>query len=161
ALRAKFGLDDPVWIRYWRWLSAMLQGDWGFSFQSRMDVERLILQRLPTTLLVIGAAQLIAILVALPVGVLAGTRPSALFDQIANTLAFIGFSLPTFFTGLLLILLFSVQLHWLPFVFTTDLPGKGWVWVWEYVRQSIMPVTVLGLFQGASLVRYVRSAVLD
>src|SRR5438552_15677010 len=70
ALRAKFGLDDPVWIRYWRWLAAMLQGDWGFSFQSRMDVERLILQRLPTTLIVIGAAQLIAILVALPVGVL-------------------------------------------------------------------------------------------
>src|SRR5262245_34941437 len=70
ALRTKFGLDDPVWIRYVRWLSAMLHGDWGFSFQSRMDVERLILQRLPTTLIVIGAAQLLAILVALPVGVL-------------------------------------------------------------------------------------------
>ncbi len=161
ALRAKFGLDDPVWIRYWRWLSAMLQGDWGFSFQSRMDVERLILQRLPTTLLVIGAAQLIAILVALPVGVLAGTRPYSLFDQIANTLAFVGFSLPTFFTGLLLILVFSIQLDWLPFVYRADISATGWRFYWEHVRQSIMPVTVLGLFQGASLVRYVRSAVLD
>jgi peptide/nickel transport system permease protein len=161
ALRAKFGLDDPVWIRYWRWLSAMLQGDWGFSFQSRMDVERLILQRLPTTLLVIGAAQLIAILVALPVGVLAGTRPYSLFDQVANTLAFVGFSLPTFFTGLLLILVFSIQLDWLPFVYRADIDAIGWRFYWEHIKQSIMPVMVLGLFQGASLVRYVRSSVLD
>ena len=87
----------------------MLHGDWGFSFASRIDVDTLILQRLPTTLIVIGAAQVLAILVALPVGVLAGTRPYSIFDQIANTLAFIGFSLPTFFTGLLLILLFSDQ----------------------------------------------------
>ena len=161
ALRAKFGLDDPVWIRYLHWLTAMLQGDWGFSFVSRMDVDKLILQRLPTTLVVIGAAQLLAILVALPVGVLAGTRPYSIFDQIANTLAFIGFSLPTFFTGLLLILVFSIQLDWLPFVYRADLNATGWRFYWEHIKQSIMPVTVLGLFQGASLVRYVRSSVLD
>jgi peptide/nickel transport system permease protein len=161
ALRAKFGLDDPVYIRYVRWLVAMFQGDWGFSFASRVDVDTLILQRLPATVAVIGASQILAILVAVPVGVLAATRPYSLFDQIANTLAFVGFSLPTFFTGLVLILVFSVNLHWLPFVFTTDLPGSGLPWLWEYVRQSIMPVMVLGLFQGASLCRYVRSAVLD
>jgi peptide/nickel transport system permease protein len=161
ALRAKFGLDDPIWIRYLRWLGAMLQGDWGFSFASRINVDTLILQRLPTTLVVIGAAQVIAILVALPVGVLAGTRPYSLFDQVANTLAFIGFSLPTFFTGLLLILLFSIQLDWLPFVYRADIAETGWRFYWEHIKQSIMPVTVLGLFQGASLVRYVRSAVLD
>jgi len=161
ALRAKFGLDDPVWTRYWHWLLAMLQGDWGFSFASRINVDTLILQRLPTTLIVIGAAQLLAILVALPVGVLAGTRPYSIFDQIANTFAFIGFSLPTFFTGLLLILVFSVQLEWLPMVYRADLGATGWQWYWEQFKQSIMPVTVLGLFQGASLVRYVRSAVLD
>jgi len=161
ALRAKFGLDDPVWIRYVRWLNAMLQGDWGFSFTSRMDVDMLILQRLPTTVAVIGAAQILAILVAIPVGVLAATRPYSLFDQIANTLAFVGFSLPTFFTGLLLILVFSIQLDWLPFVYRTDIRATGWAWWWEHIRQSIMPVTVLGLFQGASLVRYVRSSVLD
>ncbi|MBL8691697.1 MAG: ABC transporter permease [Rhodospirillaceae bacterium] len=161
ALRAKFGLDDPVWIRYVRWLNAMLQGDWGFSFTSRMDVDTLIMQRLPTTVAVIGAAQILAIVVAIPVGVLAATRPYSLFDQIANTLAFVGFSLPTFFTGLLLILVFSIQLDWLPFVYRTDIRASGWQWWWEHIRQSIMPVTVLGLFQGASLVRYVRSSVLD
>lgn len=161
ALRAKFGLDDPVWTRYFRWLLAMLQGDWGFSFVSRMDVDTLILQRLPTTIAVIGASQLLAIVVAVPVGVLAAIRPYSVFDQVANTLAFVGFSLPTFFTGLLLILLFSIKLDWLPFVFRTDLRVTGWAWWWENIRQSIMPVTVLGLFQGASLVRYVRSSVLD
>ncbi|MGD9881013.1 MAG: ABC transporter permease [Reyranella sp.] len=161
ALRAKFGLDDPVWVRYGHWFTSMMRGDWGFSFVSRMDVDTLILQRLPTTLVVIGAAQLIAILVALPVGVLAGIRPYSVFDQIANTLAFIGFSLPTFFTGLLLILVFSIQLDWLPFVYRADINATGWKFYWEHIKQSIMPVMVLGLFQGASLVRYVRSSVLD
>src|SRR5471032_1215205 len=161
ALREKFGLDDPVYLRYTHWLDAMVHGDWGFSFVSRVDVDTLILQRLPATLFVIGSAQLIAILIALPVGVLAGTRPYSIFDQIANTLAFVGFSLPTFFTGLLLILIFSVNVGWLPFVYRTDIAATGWHWYWEDFTQAIMPVAVLGLFQAASYTRYVRSAVLD
>lgn len=161
ALRVKFGLDDPVWTRYFRWLTAMLQGDWGFSFASRVDVDELILGRVPTTLIVIGSSQLLALLVALPVGVIAATRPYSVFDQIANTLAFIGFSLPTFFTGLLLILVFSIYLDWLPFVYRADVPGSGLPWLWEHIKQAIMPVLVLGLFQGASMTRYVRSATLD
>jgi peptide/nickel transport system permease protein len=161
ALRAKFGMDDPVLVRYARWLLAMAQGDWGFSFVSRIDVDTLIVQRLGTTLFVIGSAQLLAILVALPIGVIAATRPYSVFDQIANTLAFVGFSLPTFFTGLLFILVFSISLDWLPFVYRSDLAATGWRWWWEMARQALMPVAVLGLFQGASLTRYVRSAVLD
>ena len=161
ALRAKFGLDDPVWLRYLRWLIAMLHGDWGFSFVSRVDVDRLILQRLPATLLVIGSSQVLALLIALPVGVLAATRPYSVFDQVANTFAFIGFSLPTFFTGLLFILVFSVKLDWLPFVYSTDIKGTGIHWVLEQIKQAIMPVMVLGLFQAASMTRFVRSAMLD
>jgi peptide/nickel transport system permease protein len=161
ALRTKFGLDDPVWLRYLHWLVAMLQGDWGFSFVSRVDVDRLIWQRLPTTLLVIGSSQILALAIALPVGVFSATRPYSIFDQIANTLAFIGFSLPTFFTGILFILVFSITLHWLPFVYRADLAATGWRWYWEEFRQAEMPVAVLGLFQGASWTRYVRSAVLD
>jgi peptide/nickel transport system permease protein len=161
ALRAKFGIDDPIWLRYLRWLVAMLHGDWGFSFVSRMNVDMLILQRLPVTLIVIGSSQVLALLIALPVGVFSATRPYSIFDQIANTLAFIGFSLPTFFTGILFILVFSIYLDWLPFVFRADIAASGWRWWWEQLRQSIMPVAVLGLFQGASWTRYVRSAVLD
>jgi peptide/nickel transport system permease protein len=161
ALRARFGLDDPIYLRYLHWLSAMLHGDWGFSFVSRMNVDALILQRLPATLYVIGSAQILALLVAIPVGVYAATKPYSLFDQIANTLAFVGFSLPTFFTGILFILIFAVTLDWLPFVYTTDIKATGIHWVLEMIRQAIMPVMVLGLFQAASMTRFVRSAMLD
>ena len=161
ALRTKFGMDDPILVRYLHWLVAMLHGDWGFSFASRVDVETLILQRVPTTLYVVGTAQLLALAVAVPIGVYAAMRPYSIFDQLANTFAFIGFSLPTFFTGLLLILIFSVNLGWLPFVYRTDINASGWQWYWEYIKQAIMPVAVLGLFQAASYTRYVRSAVLD
>lgn len=161
ALRAKFGLDDPIHLRYLHWLNAMLHGDWGFSFVSRMNVDTLILQRLPATLYVIGSAQILALLIAIPVGVYAATKPYSLFDQIANTLAFVGFSLPTFFTGILFILIFSVTLDWLPFVYTTDIKATGIRWVLEMIRQAIMPVAVLGLFQAASMTRFVRSAMLD
>ena len=161
GLRAKFGLDDPIALRYLRWLSAMLHGDWGFSFVSRMDVDTLIRQRLPATLLVIGSSQLVALLIALPVGVYSALRPYSIFDQIANLLAFIGFSLPTFFTGLLFILLFSIYLDWLPFVFQADISASGWQWYWEEFKQAVMPVSVLALLQAASWTRYVRSAVLE
>jgi peptide/nickel transport system permease protein len=160
-LRASLGLDDPIHLRYISWLTAMLRGEWGFSFVSRSPVADLILQRLPTTIVVIGASQILALAIALPVGVYAATRPYSVFDQIANTLAFVGFSLPTFFTGLLFILLFSIYLDWLPFVYRTQIDATGWRWWWEQLRQSIMPVLVLGLFQGAAWTRFVRSAVLD
>src|SRR6266540_562127 len=126
-LRTQFGLDDPIPVRYLRWVTSMAKGDWGFSFTSRVNVSTLIMQRLPTTLYVLGTAQLLAILVALP----------------------IGFSLPTFFTGLLFILFFSIYLDWLPFIYRADIAATGWRWVWEMTRQAIMPIAVLGLFQGA------------
>jgi len=161
ALREKFGLDDPVWQRYFNWFAAMIQGDWGYSFVSRIDVDTLILQRVPVTVAVIGASQVVALLVALPVGIISAVRPYSWFDRIASTIAFIGFSLPTFFTGLLFILLFSITLDWLPFVYRADIAATGWEWWWLQIKQSLMPVMVLGLFQGATWTRYVRSAVLD
>ena len=160
-LRAKFGLDDPLPIRYVRWMISMLRGDWGFSFVSRVDVDTLILQRLPATLAVLGSALVLAILIAIPIGTYSALRPYSIFDQIATTLAFIGFSLPTFFTGLLFILLFSIHLDWLPFIYRSDIGATGWRWYWEHVRQAIMPVAVLGLFQAASMTRFMRAAVLD
>ena len=160
-LRVKFGLDDPLPVRYARWVTSMLRGDWGFSFVSRVNVDTLILQRLPVTLVVLGAAQLLAILVAVPIGTYSALRPYSLFDQFATTFAFIGFSLPTFFTGLLFILLFSIYLDWLPFIYRADIGATGWRWYWEHIRQAIMPVAVLGLFQAAAMTRFMRAAVLD
>ena len=160
-LRAQFGLDDPVAVRYVRWSGAMVKGDWGFSFASRVNVDDLIMQRLPTTLAVIGSSIVIALIIALVVGIYAATKPYSIFDQIASTFALIGFALPTFFTGIVFILIFSIWLDWLPFVYRADISATGWRWWWEQLRQMIMPVMVLALFQGASWTRYVRSAVLD
>jgi len=161
ALRASLGLDDPVWQRYVHWLTSMFKGQWGFSFISRIDVDVLIMQRLPVTVAIIGLSQLVALLIALPVGILAAVRPYSWFDRIASTLSFIGFSLPTFFTGLLFILFFSIYLDWLPFVFQADIAATGIDWWIAHFKQSIMPIMVLGLFQAASWMRYVRSSVLD
>jgi peptide/nickel transport system permease protein len=160
-LRAQYGLDDPVLLRYVRWFVAMLKGDWGFSFVSRVNVDTLILQRLPTTLFVLGTAQLLAILIALPIGTYSAMRPYSVFDQLSTTLAFIWFSLPTFFTGLLFILFFSIYLDWLPFIYRADLSTTGFAWVLDQAKQSVMPIAVLGLAQAASLTRFVRSSVLD
>jgi peptide/nickel transport system permease protein len=160
-LRKQFGLDDPVMVRYVRWAGSMVKGDWGFSFASRINVDTLVLQRLRVTLFIIGASQILALLIAIPIGVYAATRPYSIFDQVANTLAFVGFSLPTFFTGLLFILLFSIHLDWLPFVYRADIAETGWAWWWVHFKQSLMPIMVLGLAQAASWTRFVRSAVLD
>src|SRR5438128_2505706 len=139
----------------------MLKGDWGFSFVSRVNVDTLIMQRLPTSLFVLGSAQLLGLLIALPIGTYSALRPYSVFDQVTTTLAFVGFSLPTFFTGLVFILVFSLWLDWLPFIYRADIAATGWRWRWEHARQAAMPVAVLGLFQGATLTRFVRSAVLD
>ena len=160
-LRASLGLDDPVWQRYWHWLTSMMRGDWGFSFISRLDVDTLIWQRLPVTIAIIGLSQLLALAIALPVGILAAVKPYSWFDRIASTLSFVGFSLPTFFTGLLFILLFSITLGWFPFVFQSEVQATGFDWWVVQFKQSIMPIMVLGLFQAASWMRYVRSSVLD
>src|SRR5262249_56058155 len=87
--------------------------------------------------------------------------PEWIFEEGARTLGFIGFSLPTFFTGILFILFFSIYLDWLPFIYRSDITATGWRWWWEHIRQAIMPIAVLGLAQGATLTRFVRSAVLD
>jgi len=160
-LRKQFGLDDPLLVRYVRWLTAMVHGDWGYSFVSRLPVQQLILQRLPTTLFVLGSAYVLALLIALPVGLLAAVKPYSFFDQVATTFAFVGYSLPTFFTGLLFILVFSIYLGWLPFIYSSTIEARGVAWVLEHLRQGAMPMTVLGLFEAAALTRFVRSAMLE
>jgi len=155
-IRRQFGLDQPISVRYVKWLAAFLQGDWGFSFGSRTSVSWLIMQRVPTTLLVIGSAYLLAIAVAVPLGVLTAVRQYSWFDQIVTTLSFIGFSLPTFFTGLLLIIVFSVRLGWLPMIYDQQATDPV-----RMVKQMIMPVAVLALFQAATMSRYVRASMLD
>ena len=160
-IRENLGLNDPWYIRYVKWLAALLRGDWGYSFASRVPVLDLIAQRLPQTLQVVGVAYLVAILMGIPIGIISAVRPYSLFDNLATTFAFIGFSVPTFFTGLLLILIFSVRLNWLPFIYDSTLRVTDWETFTRQVRQMLMPVTVLALFQTGSLTRFVRAAMLE
>ncbi len=162
-IRRSLGLDQPWPIRYVKWIFAALHGDLGYSFQSRIPVMDLIWLKLPNTLAVLGIAYFLSVLLALPIGVLSAVKRYSIFDHGATTFAFIGFSIPTFFTGILLILLFSVKLRWLPFIYNSDVKfslGDA-TSVVAQLRQSVMPITVLTLFQTATLVRFMRSEMLE
>jgi len=155
-IRKQFGLDQPIYVRYVKWLSSYVQGDWGYSYASRIPASTLIMLRVPTTLWVIGIAYLCAVLIAIPLGVVTSSRQYSWFDHIATGLSFVGFSLPTFFTGVLLIITFSVNLRWLPMVYDQQVTDPV-----QWLRQAIMPIAVLGLAQAATLNRYVRASMLD
>jgi peptide/nickel transport system permease protein len=152
----QLGLDEPIPVRYAKWATAFLHGQWGYSFASHMSASQLILQRLPTDIWVLGFAYLAAVVIAIPIGVLSAVKQYSLFDQVATTFAFIGFSLPTFFTGVLLIIIFSVRLRWLPFIYNVQVTDPVGM-----IKQAIMPVAVLALFQSAGVMRFVRSSMLD
>jgi peptide/nickel transport system permease protein len=160
-IRESLGLNDPWYIRYFKWLTALLSGDWGYSFASRVPVIELIKQRIPQTLQVVGLAYVISIIIAIPIGIISAIKPYSLFDNIATTFAFIGFSVPTFFTGLLLILVFAVNLRWLPLIYNSTIEVTNLETLWLQIRQMIMPVTVLALFQTGTLTRFVRASMLE
>lgn len=160
-IRESLGLNDPFLVRYGKWFYSMLRGEWGFSFASRVPVIDLIKQRLPQTITVIGIAYMTSILIAIPVGIISAVKPYSIFDNLATTFAFIGFSVPTFFTGLVLILIFSVKLKWFPFIYDSTLQVTDWDSFVKMVKQSAMPVTVLALFQAGTLTRFMRASMLD
>ncbi len=155
-IRETMGLNDPVHVQYFRWAQAYVQGDWLQSYSAKIPVRDYVMARLPTTLMISGSAFLLSILVAIPIGVISAIKQYSLFDQAASTFAFLGFSIPTFFSGILLILLFSVYLDWLPFVYDSQVTG-----FWPNLKQSIMPITVLGLAGAAQLMRFVRASMLE
>ncbi|GCA70761.1 glutathione transport system permease protein GsiC [Microcystis aeruginosa NIES-2519] len=160
-IRKSLGLDQPLPVRYVKWLLAFLQGDMGYSFTSRSPVFTLIWQRLPTTLWIVGIAYIFGVLIAFPLGIISAVKRYSWLDKIISTFSLLGFSLPTFVTGLLLIIIFSVQLNWLPSFYNSTLEISDFNSLIEQVKQSIMPVTVLSLYQGAMLMRFVRSSVTE
>src|SRR5690606_2978620 len=131
------------------------------SWQTRSPVSDLIWQRMPQTLWVVGLAYLLGVLIAVPVGVLSAYRQYSWFDQLGTFVSMVGFSVPTFFTGLLAIIIFSVQLGWLPSIYDTTLVVKDWPSFVQQVRQMIMPVAVLALFNASQLSRFMRASMLD
>jgi peptide/nickel transport system permease protein len=160
-IRESLGLNDPWPLRYVKWLTSVAHLDFGYSFMSRGPVMDLIGQRLPNTLAVVGVAYVIGVLLAVPIGMVSAIKRYSIFDHLSTTFAFMGFSVPTFFTGLLLIIIFSVKLHWLPFIYDSTLKITSLSTLGDQLRQSIMPITVLALFDTATIARYTRSEMLE
>lgn len=160
-IRRALGLDQPIYIRYFKWAIAFVTGNMGYSFVNPVPVSQLILQRLPTTLWVVGLAYVFSLVVAFPLGILSALKRYTWVDNLATTFAFAGFSIPPFFTGLLFILFFSVTLSWLPSLYDSTLTVTDTSSLLAQVKQSIMPIAVLSLFQTAVLMRYIRAAVIE
>jgi peptide/nickel transport system permease protein len=156
-LREALGLDRPLPLQYLEWLGGAVSGDLGRSIQYDLPVGRLIVSRLPVTLPLTLLAALIMLAVALPLGVYAAVRHRRAGDYVTMIVSQIGIAVPSFWSGLLLILLFSVHLHWIPSGgFNPWSEGVG-----AALRSLLLPALALGLFQGAVLARATRSAVLE
>jgi peptide/nickel transport system permease protein len=160
-IRDSLGLNDPWPLRYVKWVTSLAQGNFGVSFMSHSSVSDLILQRLPNTLAVVGVAYVLGLLIGIPAGMLSAIKRYSSFDYAATFLAFVGFSLPTFFVGLTLIIIFSIQLHWLPFIYDSTLRVTSLASLGDQLRQSIMPITVLSLANAALIVRYTRNEMVE
>jgi peptide/nickel transport system permease protein len=158
-LRAQLGLDDPLPVQYGRWVTSLLRGDWGNSLVTAEPVVARIAQRLPSTLLLMGIAFVLMLLLAIPLGVVSAVRQNSWLDYAIGALAFGGQAAPPFWLGLLAILFFGVQLGWLP---TSGAATVGSDFdVVDRVRHLILPAGVLALVFGGAYTRYVRAAMLE
>jgi peptide/nickel transport system permease protein len=180
-IRESLGIGEPMHIRYYKWLVQfsineplnILQHSFGItigdtenrtrilSWATRSPVIDLIVERTPQTLWVVGLSFLLGIVMAIPIGIVQAYRQYSLFDQIGTFVAMVGFSVPTFFTGVVAIILFSVQLKWFPMIYDTTLEVTSWNNFVLQVKQMIMPVVVLGFYQASQLSRFMRASILD
>ncbi|MFN8475346.1 MAG: ABC transporter permease [Anaerolineae bacterium] len=155
-LRQELGLDQPVYIQYLKWLSNVARGDFGYAFTYHVPVRDLIVARIPATLELQVTALLLAVMISIPVGIVAATRQYSPADHTVTTLSFLGLSLPNFWLALLLIMLFSVHLGWLPSGGIGD--DKPLIERWRFL---LLPAVVLALEYMAWYVRFMRSSLLD
>jgi peptide/nickel transport system permease protein len=156
-IRAKYGLDDPVPIQYLRWVRLAVSGDLGESIRTRESVVRTVARKLPITIELAALSLLVAVGVAIPVGVLSAVRRNSLWDFLANGVSLCGLSVPSFWLGIMLILFFSVRLG--------ALPASGFVPLWEdplaNLKRMIMPAFVLGCALTAALMRQTRNSMIE
>lgn len=162
-VRASLGLDQPVYVRYLSWLGKTLTGDLGFSFRTRRPVTLEIGDRLPNTLLLSGSALLLSFVIAVPIGVISALKRYTFIDYLFSTLALVGISVPIFWTALLLLQIFAIQLGWLPSSGMQSVRESytGARAVLDVIEHMILPTIVLSLAQVAAWSRYQRSALLD
>lgn len=179
-IRASLGLDEPMYIRFALWIQQFFINEplnfleqatgWNLggedrtrviSWQTRSPVVDLIAQRMPQTLWVVGTSYIVGIIIAVPIGVISAYRQYSWFDQIGTFVSMLGFSVPTFFTGVLFIVIFSVNLGWFPSVYDTTHVVTDWSSFIVQLKQIVMPVMVLGLYNASQISRFMRASMLD
>ncbi len=179
-IRAAMGADQPFVIRYLRWLQQFFVNEplnifeqltgltvgtgermRVLSWATRSPVVDLIVQRLPQTLWVVGLSYLFGVMLAIPIGVISAYKQYSVFDQIGTFVSMVGYSVPTFFTGVLLIVIFSSYLQWFPSIYDTNLRITDWSSFVAQVKQMVLPVTVLTLYNTSQISRFVRASMLD
>ncbi len=178
-IRISLGLDEPIHVRYILWLNQFfineplnIMAEWGWvaenpdrlrvrSWATRSPVVDLIVERTPQTLWVVGMAFVVGIIIAVPLGVVSAYKHYSWFDQAGTFISMVGFSVPTFLTGTVLIVIFSVYLGWLPSIYDTTHEVNDLESFWYQVKQMIMPVMVLGLFNASQIARFMRASMLD
>lgn len=180
-IRVSLGLDQPFLIRYLKWLNQffineplnLVERITGIeignsaerlrirSWATRSPVVDLIVERMPQTLWVVGMSYVVGILLALPIGIISAYRQYSLFDQIGTFISMVGYSVPTFFTGVVLIVIFSSTLQWFPSIYDTNLRVTDWSSFWLQVKQMLLPVMVLALYNTSQISRFVRASMLD
>lgn len=180
-IKAALGLDQPFLIRYAKWLQQFLINEplnvverltgWTIgdsanrvrvlSWSTRSPVVDLIVQRLPQTLTVVGFAYLLGVLIAVPIGVVSAYKQYSLFDQIGSFVSMIGFSVPTFFTGVVFIVVFSSWLGWFPSIYDTNHRVTDWDSLLFQIKQMALPVAVLTFYNTSKISRFVRASMLD
>ena len=178
-MRLALGLGEPVPVRFWKWFvqffwiepqvlidycfgTTFSKGDLRvISWQTRSPVMDIVIQRLPQTLWVVGMSYIVGVLIALPIGIYSAYRQYSVFDQVGTFVAMIGFAVPPFFSGVLVIVLFSVHLGWLPSIYDTTHLVNDWESFAIQFKQMIMPVMVLALQTTAQISRFARASMLD
>jgi peptide/nickel transport system permease protein len=158
-IERNLGLDQPIHVQYLKWVAGMATGNLGFSYRTGRPVGEIILERVPATLTLMGAAYLIAVTLGLVTGIVSATRRRSLFDYIATVGAMVGLSVPTFWFGLLVIIVFAAMLGWIPSggIATLGVPFS----IPDRLLHLIGPASVLGLWMTATWSRYTRSSVLE
>ena len=157
AVTVRLGLDRPVHVQYWSWLTHALSGDFGLSIQNREPVIALIGQRIPATLQLGLAATLFGLLLGVPVAVISALKPNSWIDRLLSAWSALALGLPTFWLGILLILLFAVQLQWLPSASTYVSVLESH---WQALRNTLLPALTLGVYVSGIFARFLRASLL-